>query len=100
VSRFRLATWCVFLLLGLGAGCALAADPPAPAPVYVKAGHLFDATADSLRENVVLVIEGERITRVAPAAEVQVPAGAKRCNAQAVGKPCRHAEDIDAHRAG
>jgi imidazolonepropionase-like amidohydrolase len=76
VSRFRLATWCVFLLLGLGAGCALAADPPAPAPVYVKAGHLFDATADSLRENVVLVIEGERITRVAPAAEVQVPAGA------------------------
>ena len=29
--------------------------------IYVKAGHLFDATSDDLRDNVVLVIEGERI---------------------------------------
>jgi imidazolonepropionase-like amidohydrolase len=44
--------------------------------VYVKAGHLFDATSDKLRDNVVVVIEGERITRVAPAGEVSIPAGA------------------------
>ena len=44
--------------------------------VYVKAGHLFDSTSDNLRENVVLVVEGERITKVAPAGEVTIPAGA------------------------
>ncbi len=55
---------------------AAPAPVPAPPTVYVKAGHLFDATSDSLRENVVLVVEGERITRVAPFAEVAIPAGA------------------------
>jgi len=44
--------------------------------VYVKAGHLFDATSDKLRDNVVVVIEGERITKVASAGEVSIPAGA------------------------
>ena len=48
----------------------------APATVYVKAGHLFDATSDALRENMVVVVTGERIAKVAPAAEVTIPAGA------------------------
>ncbi|HEY3707078.1 MAG TPA: amidohydrolase family protein [Terracidiphilus sp.] len=69
------------------AACAFAvlhpvaqSQPKAPAPlpvVYVKAGHLFDATSDNLRDNVVLVIEGERISKVAPAGEVKIPADAK-----------------------
>lgn len=50
--------------------------PAAPAPVYVKAGHLFDATSDHLRDNMVLVIEGQRIAKVGPAAELPIPAGA------------------------
>ncbi len=45
--------------------------------VYVKAGHLFDATSDKLRDNVVLVIEGERISKVAAAGEIKIPADAK-----------------------
>ena len=53
------------------------AQTVAPVTVYVKAGHLFDATSDKLRENVVLVVEGERISKVAPAGEVTIPAGAK-----------------------
>jgi imidazolonepropionase-like amidohydrolase len=44
--------------------------------IYVKAGHLFDATSDNLRDNMVLVVEGERITKVAPEAQVTIPAGA------------------------
>ena len=48
----------------------------APQTVYVKAGHLFDATSDKLRDNVVLVIVGERINKVAPAGDVQIPAEA------------------------
>jgi imidazolonepropionase-like amidohydrolase len=52
-----------------------AAAPGTPQTVYVKAGHLFDATSDSLRDNVVLVVEGERISRVGSASEVSIPAG-------------------------
>jgi imidazolonepropionase-like amidohydrolase len=56
-----------------------AAAPPASVPpptVYVKAGHLFDSTSDNLRDNMVLVVEGERIARVASAAQVAIPDGA------------------------
>jgi imidazolonepropionase-like amidohydrolase len=69
-----------YALLPLCATCvALAADPAPKTPpptVYVKAGHLFDATSDSLRDNIVLVIDGERITRIAPASDVSIPPGA------------------------
>ncbi|WP_263356331.1 Xaa-Pro dipeptidase [Acidicapsa ligni] len=51
------------------------AAKPVPT-VYIKAGHLFDATSDKLRDDVVLVVEGERLTRVAAASEVTIPAGA------------------------
>ena len=54
-----------------------ASKPIEPVTVYVKAGHLFDSTSDKLRDNVVLVVEGERITKVAAAGEVTIPAGAK-----------------------
>lgn len=63
-----------------GFSTPLAAQNPAatPAPqVYIKAGHLFDATSDNLRSDVILVVEGERITKVAPADEVTIPSGAK-----------------------
>ncbi|HEY2858919.1 MAG TPA: amidohydrolase family protein [Terracidiphilus sp.] len=50
---------------------------PPSAVVYVKAGHLFDATSDNLRDNVVLVVEGERISKVAAAAEIKIPVDAK-----------------------
>ncbi len=64
------------LVLALGctalAVCGQAAKSTTAAPqtVYVKAGHLFDATSDKLRDNVVLVVEGERISKVAPARRV------------------------------
>lgn len=54
-----------------------AAGKPAPAITYIRAGKLFDSTSDSYRENVVIVVEGERIKSVESAASVQVPAGAK-----------------------
>ncbi len=50
---------------------------PAPGLVmYVKAGHLFDATSDSARDNVIVVVEGERIAKVGSASEIAIPAGA------------------------
>jgi imidazolonepropionase-like amidohydrolase len=53
------------------------ATKPAPAVTYIKAGKLFDSTSDSYRENVVIVVEGERIKSVESAAQAQIPAGAK-----------------------
>ncbi len=78
MSRFAMVYACAILAgtMGCFAPCAEAADPPLP-PVYVKAGHLFDATSDNLRDNMVLVIEGERITRIGPAGEIAIPSGAE-----------------------
>jgi imidazolonepropionase-like amidohydrolase len=52
------------------------APKPAPKVVYIRAGRLFDATSDNVRENMAIVIMGDRIQTVAPAAAVSVPAGA------------------------
>src|SRR5437868_3643583 len=49
---------------------------PAPKLTYIRAGRLFDSTADSAKSNMVIVVEGDRIKQVAPAADVNIPAGA------------------------
>jgi len=54
-----------------------AATKPAPAISYIKAGKLFDSTRDGYRENVVIVVEGERIKSIEPAAQAKIPGGAK-----------------------
>lgn len=74
--RFAPAALIAFASAGLVAQSPQRSDAPPTTTVYVKAGHLFDATSDNLRDNVVLVVEGERITRVAPAAEVSIPQSA------------------------
>jgi len=79
VNPFRVACSCA-LFVPLVAFCAQnapAANPAAEPALYVKAGHLFDATSDNLRDNVVVEIEGERISRIGPAAEINIPAGAE-----------------------
>ena len=65
-------------LLAFAAHAVLAQTAPQtpPATTYVKAGHLLDATSDQLRDNMVLVVEGERISKVAPAGQVDIPEGA------------------------
>src|SRR5262249_23440961 len=58
---------------------ALAQQHPqnaAPKTVYIGAGRLFDATSDSVRENMVIVVAGERIQSVAPFGANAIPAGA------------------------
>jgi imidazolonepropionase-like amidohydrolase len=51
-------------------------EKPAPKTVYILAGRLFDATSDTVRQNVVITMEGERIKSVAPNSGGQFPTGA------------------------
>jgi imidazolonepropionase-like amidohydrolase len=50
--------------------------PSAPQITYIRAGRLFTATSDTVRENMVIVLSGDRIQSVAPASAATIPAGA------------------------
>src|ERR1700687_57264 len=63
-----------FALLGLG-GSWLGAQ--GQKIVVIHAGQLFDGKSDRLASNQVIVIQGDRITEVGPAASVKIPAGAQ-----------------------
>ena len=52
--------------------CAAAAET-----IAVKAGKLFDSKSGQMLTNQVVLLQGERITDVGPAAQVRIPAGAK-----------------------
>ncbi len=60
------------LLVTLGSPAI--AEPPHA--VVIKAGRLFSGVGDDYRRNVVIVVEGDRIKSVGPAAEATIPAGA------------------------
>jgi len=71
----RLSLLFTALALSLGATVASAVDAPAPAPrhVAVRAAHLVDVQAGKVRDNPLVIVEGERITEVRY--DGQVPAG-------------------------
>lgn len=66
------------LLLSTLSVVAQEAQKPASPPkaVYIRAGRLFDSTNDQVRENMVIVVVGERIQSVGAANSVSIPAGA------------------------
>lgn len=53
-----------------------AASAAAGRTTYILAGRLFDSASDSVRETMVIVVEGERIKDVVPANSIRIPAGA------------------------
>ena len=79
------------LLLGAGAVMAQAPRPeagpfditkiqmqaPPAAGVAIRAGRLFDPRSGTNLTNQIIVIKGDRITAVGPAANIQIPAGAR-----------------------
>ncbi len=46
---------------------------PAPKTVYIRAGRLFDGTSDKVRENIVIMVVGDRIQSVGPASAISIP---------------------------
>jgi len=49
---------------------------PAPRTVYIRAGRLIDGGGDTARPDVVIVVTGDRITRVGEASSIAIPEGA------------------------
>ena len=60
------------LLLCLGGSCL-----GAERTLVIHAGQLFDGKSDALASNQVIVVQGDRIAEVGPAATVKIPAGAE-----------------------
>ena len=50
---------------------------PPPQVVAIRAGRLFDSKTGTMLTNQVVLLQGERITEVGPAAQVKIPAGAQ-----------------------
>src|SRR5215472_9277769 len=67
-------------ILAVVSTTALAQQPPASKPsprtTYIRAGRLFDATGDKVRENMVIVVQDDHIQSVGPAGSASIPAGA------------------------
>ena len=72
----------LFLLALVSSTCVFAQQPaapstkPAPRITYIRAGRLFDGTGDKVRENVVVVVQDDRIQSVGPAGSISIPSGA------------------------
>jgi len=51
--------------------------PPPAGLIAVRAGRLFDSKTGQMLTNQIVLIQGERITDVGPAAQIKIPAGAE-----------------------
>lgn len=58
---------------------AVANEEAGPARTYIKAGRLLDPVSGRVREDAVIVVEGERVAAVG-GAETEIPAGAEVIN--------------------
>src|SRR3954447_18976087 len=58
-------------------GSGFAQCPEPLGVTAVRAGRLFDTEAGRMLTNQIIVINGERIAAVGPAAQVKIPAGAR-----------------------
>src|SRR5436309_6387674 len=66
------------ILLGWMSPLRLSSQTPqSPQVVAVRAGRMFDPKSGTNVPDQVVLIRGDRITDVGPAARVQIPAGAK-----------------------
>jgi imidazolonepropionase-like amidohydrolase len=78
MKRFFLFFVVMIFVVTIASLPAFAQQPQTPAPktVYIRAGHLFDGTGDKTRENMVILVLGDRIQSISPAGAVSIPAGA------------------------
>src|SRR6202166_1341612 len=73
-SRLRITIGLVSVLF---TATLLWSQAQAPETTAVRAGKLFDPKSGQMLSNQVVLIQGDKITQVGPAANVTVPAGAR-----------------------
>ena len=78
MKRFSLFFVLLIFALTIAFLPALAQTPsatptPSPKTVYIRAGHLFDGTGDKTRDNMVIVVVGDRIQSISPASAASIP---------------------------
>jgi len=66
----------IAFILAAVAVMAPAAALATPPDTYIRAGHLLDVRAGKMLSNQIIVIHGDKIASIAPADQVQIPAGA------------------------
>src|SRR5467141_2457055 len=75
----RIGQWGVFIAMVLamlsGIGGTVHAQSTTPKRIVIRAGHVLDVRTGQLRANQAVVIEGDKITQVAPSSEVKTAAG-------------------------
>jgi imidazolonepropionase-like amidohydrolase len=64
------------VFLAAAACCFMARAADHPASIYIRTGHLIDVRAGKVLADQIIVVRGDRIERVAPAAQQQIPSGA------------------------
>src|SRR5438270_3476814 len=74
MKRIFLCAW--ILMSAIVPVWAQQQQKPAPKTLYIRAGRLFDATSDNVSQNMIIVVQDDRIQSVAPAAAAAIPAGA------------------------
>src|SRR5438477_62606 len=79
-TRMKRLLLCVFAAIFSTLSFAQQPSKPpakaAPKMVYIRAGRLFDARSDNVSQNMIIVVQDDRIQSIGSAASVQVPAGA------------------------
>src|SRR4051812_27468249 len=61
----------------VGADGGIFSCPPPSKTVAIRAGPLFDSKTGQTLANQVIVVQGDRVAEVGPAASVKIPAGAE-----------------------
>ena len=64
-------------VLLLSAGLTTRAQSQNSQTVAIRAGHLFDSKSGKMLDNQVVLVDGEKITAVGSADQVQIPSGAQ-----------------------
>src|SRR5207237_10518149 len=67
---------CNTAAIALLAAIALRVRAQSSQPVAIRAGRLFDSKSGRILENQIVLVDGEKISAVGPADQVQIPAGA------------------------
>jgi imidazolonepropionase-like amidohydrolase len=64
-------------VLFLSSGFTAPAQSQTSQSVAIRAGHLFDSKAGKMLDNQIVLVDGEKITAIGSADQVQIPAGAQ-----------------------